>query len=199
MLSSRSCAPDLRPSSLLDARCARGLAVRFKPALTVIAVLAALAIWGVGFRPAEAACTVPNTLTNGQTADASQVMGNFNAVTSCIDGGATNPLVMGFVINNGAVGTNVGPILIASRAGTFTKCKVVIKASDSSTAMVFRIKRNGTDIFTSDPSLAAGTSSGTVLTFTGLTSSPLVVAADDLFTIDVTSGTPFWQITVQLE
>ena len=34
---------------------------------------------------AQAACTVPNQLTNGQTADASQVMANFNAVTDCVN------------------------------------------------------------------------------------------------------------------
>ncbi len=30
-------------------------------------------------------CTVPNTLTNGQVADASEVMDNFNAVAACVD------------------------------------------------------------------------------------------------------------------
>jgi hypothetical protein len=33
--------------------------------------------------PASATCAVPNTLTNGQVADASQVMGNFNALGNC--------------------------------------------------------------------------------------------------------------------
>jgi len=36
---------------------------------------------------ARAACTVPNTLTNGTTADATQVMANFNALTACIVAG----------------------------------------------------------------------------------------------------------------
>jgi hypothetical protein len=39
--------------------------------------------------PAKAACTVPNTLTNGQIADASQVMGNFGAVANCADAAVT--------------------------------------------------------------------------------------------------------------
>jgi hypothetical protein len=30
-------------------------------------------------------CTVPNTLTNGQVADATEVMDNFNAVAACVD------------------------------------------------------------------------------------------------------------------
>ncbi|WP_332772045.1 hypothetical protein [Phenylobacterium sp.] len=170
-----------------------------KKAPVQLAALVLIAGWGIGAGPAQAACTVPNTLTNGSTADASQVMGNFNAVTNCINGGVANPLVMGFFLGNGSVGTNVGPILIAARAGTFSKCKVVIKTSDASTGMTFRINQNGTNIFSSTPSIAPGTASGTVLTFTTLTSSPLSVAADDLFTIDVTSGTAFWQVTIQLE
>lgn len=31
-------------------------------------------------------CTVPSTLVNGQVADASDVMENFNAVADCVDG-----------------------------------------------------------------------------------------------------------------
>lgn len=34
---------------------------------------------------ANAACTVPNTLTNGQVADATQMMANFEAVAACTD------------------------------------------------------------------------------------------------------------------
>lgn len=39
--------------------------------------------------PATAACPVPNVLTNGQVADASEVMDNFNAVASCADAAVT--------------------------------------------------------------------------------------------------------------
>lgn len=112
--------------------------------------------------------------------------------------GATNPII-GFVLNDGSSGTNVGPMLAAPRAGSFTKCVVVTKASDAITALTFKIKKNGTDIFSSDPSITAGTSSGTVSTFTSLTSSPLAVAANDVFSIDVTSGASDWQATIQLE
>jgi hypothetical protein len=34
---------------------------------------------------AEAACTVPNTITNGQPADATVVMSNFNALNDCVN------------------------------------------------------------------------------------------------------------------
>lgn len=39
--------------------------------------------------PAFAACTVPNALTNGQVADAAEVMDNFNAVADCADQAVT--------------------------------------------------------------------------------------------------------------
>ena len=39
--------------------------------------------------PALAQCTVPNTLTNGQVADASEVMDNFNAVAECAEAAVT--------------------------------------------------------------------------------------------------------------
>ena len=35
--------------------------------------------------PALAQCVVPNALTNGQVADASEVMENFDAVADCAD------------------------------------------------------------------------------------------------------------------
>jgi len=110
-----------------------------------------------------------------------------------------NPLFMSFVLSNGSAGTNVGPILLAPRQGSFTKCKVVVKNADGTTPLTFRILQNGTNIFTTDPIVPAGTSSKTVVTFTALTNSPLAVTADDLFTIDVISGTPFWQVTIQVE
>lgn len=39
--------------------------------------------------PAFADCTVPHVLTNGQVADATQVMANFNAVAGCLDTAVT--------------------------------------------------------------------------------------------------------------
>jgi hypothetical protein len=59
---------------------------------------------------ARAACTVPNQLTNGQTADASQVMANFNSVLGCVNGapaGSTNALQ--YNAGNGSFGA-VGPL-----------------------------------------------------------------------------------------
>src|SRR5438067_1919711 len=59
---------------------------------TVVAVLSAL--W-LSLSPAAAQnCAVSNTLTNGQNADATQVMANFNAILNCVNNlpSATTPL-----------------------------------------------------------------------------------------------------------
>jgi hypothetical protein len=109
------------------------------------------------------------------------------------------PITIGFVMNDGSTGTNVGPMLVAPRAGKVTKCVVITKLSDGSTALTFKIKQNGTDVFSSDPTVGAATSPGTVSTFTTLTSSPLAIAAGDKFQIDITSGNGNWSFTAQLE
>lgn len=109
------------------------------------------------------------------------------------------PEVIGFVIASGTAGTNVGPMLAASRAGAVTKCVVTVKASDPSTNLTFRIKQNGADVFSTDPTVTHGTASGTVLTFTALTSSPLLIAQNDVFSIDITGGSSAWQFSTQLE
>jgi hypothetical protein len=111
--------------------------------------------------------------------------------------------VIGFLVNDGSVGVNVCPILIAARDSAYgsgaTQCKTVIKQSDPSIGLTFKIKQNGVDIFSADPNVAAGTAGGTIVTSTSLTPMPLVETADDLFTLDITSGSSAWQFTAQLE
>jgi hypothetical protein len=69
-----------------------------------------------------AQCAVPNTLTNGQTADATQVMANFNSLVSCINSapaGSTNAVQVNAGSGSfGAVGplTN-GQLVIGSTGG----------------------------------------------------------------------------------
>ena len=109
-----------------------------------------------------------------------------------------NPLI-GFIINAGSIGTDVGPHLRARQAGQVIKCKIDTKASDPSIDLTFKIKQNGVDVFSADPTITHGTASGTLTTSVALTSVPLSVAADDLFTIDITSGSSAWQFTAQLE
>ena len=58
-------------------------------------ILILVALSSLAPKAASAACTVPNQLTNGQTADASQVMANFNSVLGCVNtapAGSTNAL-----------------------------------------------------------------------------------------------------------
>jgi len=58
-----------------------GLTLR-PPALVFAFLFSAFALTG----RAEAACTVPNSITNGQVTDATAVMSNFNALKDCVDG-----------------------------------------------------------------------------------------------------------------
>jgi|SRR5215831_10183645 len=113
-------------------------------------------------------------------------------------GGGTAPVVIGFIINFAVVDTNVGPMLAAPRDGSFTKCVAVVKNSDSM-GLIFTIRKNGTVVFSTNPNIAAGTAAGTVFTFTTLTASPLPVAANDVFSIDIISGSANWQFSTQLE
>ena len=122
-------------------------------------------------------------------------------------GGPT--VVVGFIMNSGATGTNVGPMLPAPRDATADVVTVVIQASDPSVALTFRINQapllgsglanDPSDIFLKDPTIAAATPADTVFQFTNLTTSPLPVAYNDLFSIDITSGSSFWKFTAVLE
>lgn len=105
----------------------------------------------------------------------------------------------GIVAGAGGAGTSVTLPVLAPRAANIAKCKVVVKASDATADFQFRIKQNGTDIFSTDPTVTHGTAANTVVTFTALTSSPLAVAADDVFTLDIVSGSATWALTIQLE
>lgn len=104
-----------------------------------------------------------------------------------------------FGIGSGASGTNVLPFdIVATHAGSVSSCVVRVRQSDGATPLTFRIKRNGVDVFVSDPTLAAGTAVGSY-SFTNLTPSPLNIAKGDVFTMDITSGTANWQFTAVLE
>jgi hypothetical protein len=62
--------------------------MRWKTYFTLVTIVANLVAWHADV--ANAQCAVPNTLTNGQVADASQVMGNFNALTSSANSPSAN-------------------------------------------------------------------------------------------------------------
>jgi len=111
--------------------------------------------------------------------------------------GGASPVV-GFVINDGSAGTNIGPMLAAARAGAFQRCFGVVKAADGSTALTFTIKRAGVSVFAAPGSVSAGAASGTVFTIP-LSATPLPVALHDVFTMDISSGGSAWKFTAQLE
>jgi hypothetical protein len=95
----------------------RRIAAPSCPSKTYARVVGALAVaWLlVSAEPAGATCSVPNALTNGQVADAAQVMGNFNAVTTCVNGMvASSGTVTSVATNNGLTG---GPVTAAGTIG----------------------------------------------------------------------------------
>ena len=63
--------------------------------------LAALALSFPSYA-AFATCTIPNTLTNGQVADATQVMGNFNALAGCATSKTGSPTTGSLSVFSGA-------------------------------------------------------------------------------------------------
>lgn len=68
----------------------RGQTVRKNLLFIAMAIVGPALAWS---SPASATCTVPNTLTNGQVADATQVMGNFNALGNCATSATGSPTV----------------------------------------------------------------------------------------------------------
>jgi hypothetical protein len=88
--------------------------MRHNGLLGLIVSCACLAVSGV--TAVQAQCTLPYTLANGQIADASQVMANFNALANCLSpGGSTNSVQYN---NGGTLGgvtpLNNGQLLIGS-------------------------------------------------------------------------------------
>lgn len=81
---------------------------------------------------AEAACTVPNSISNGQPADATAVMGNFNALNDCINS-AVSPS-----------GTPVaGKISVFSSSNTITSGDLSGDCTTAGSLVVTCTKTNG--------------------------------------------------------
>lgn len=116
-----------------------------------------------------------------------------------LSGAVPNTLVLNWGLPAGTAiaGTGVTLTLRAPRAANITTCKVTITTTDGSNAFQFRIKKNGTDIFSADPTIAAATT-GIVDVSSSLVSSPLAVAEDDKFTLDILAGSATWALEIQL-
>ena len=98
----------------------------------------------------------------------------------------------------GGSGVNVTNMLRVPQQSLVTACDVVVKASDASTDFTFRIMRNGVDIFSSDPTVTHGATSGSSFTFAALVNNPFLLNAGDILSLDITSGSASWDVTVQL-
>jgi hypothetical protein len=95
-------------------------------------------VFGVA-NAAQAQCTLPHTLTNGQPADSAQVMANFNALVSCLGsvapGGGTNSVQ--YNAGAGSLG-GVGPLtngqLVVGSTGNAPQAQALVAGTGVSIA-----------------------------------------------------------------
>ncbi|WP_371432873.1 hypothetical protein [Novosphingobium sp.] len=112
----------------------------YRPLLYILAGCAAPSV------ALAATCTVPNAIANGQVADASKVMDNFNAVASCAEAGVTTtgtpatgnlPVfsgagtitsgnLSGDVTTSGSTATTLAPTGVTP--GTYSKANITVDA-----------------------------------------------------------------------
>jgi hypothetical protein len=119
-----------------------------------------------GLRAAEASCSLPYTLTNGQTADATQVMANFNALVSCLSSnGSVNSGTTGQIGYYAATGTAISrqglSALLDSNFGS-TRGSILFRGASGWTPLA---PGSAGQVLTSagtgaDPAWAAGGGSG---------------------------------------
>jgi hypothetical protein len=102
-------------------------------------------------------------------------------------------LTAGWVVPAGsaAPASGVGPVLVVPRAAIFTRCRIAIKATDTTNALTVFVCQNGSSVFTMSVAAGATALQTATLAFT--------VAADDLLTLNITAGSTTWDFTLQLE
>lgn len=99
-------------------------------ALALVVALALTMLWPAA--PAQAACALPHAITNGQVADATAVMGNFNALKGCVDSAVT------------PTGTPAsGNLATFSSSGTITGGNLSGDCTTAGTAAVTCTRTNG--------------------------------------------------------
>jgi hypothetical protein len=77
----------------------------------VLVLVLGLAFLGLFNASARADCTLPHQLTNGQVADATQVMANYDALVNCLSSQASNGSANAIQLSNGSGGfQSVGPL-----------------------------------------------------------------------------------------
>lgn len=103
-----------------------------------------------------------------------------------------SPVSVGFAISSGVVASPATPLILAPATGTVSHCYFTTNSSDGATALTFNIKFNGANIISgTNATVAAGTTAGTVSTFT-LTSGTIAITAAQKWEMDITSGTSSW-------
>lgn len=113
--------------------------------LTGVALLGWAASLFLTSSPAAAACTVPNSISNGQIADATAVMGNFNALKDCANAATTT------------TGSPVaGNLTVFSSSNTITSGNLSGDCTTSGTLSITCTKSNGVAL----GPLATGTDAG---------------------------------------
>lgn len=130
--------------------------------------------------------------------------GTYHAATITVDakGRVTSALdsaLIGFVVNSGTISSTAAWVLAPKSSKSISKLKVVTIASDSVNPLTFNITQNGTNVLTANVTVNVGTTSGTVNTYTTLTSNPLIVTQDDLFILNIVAGSATWKVSIQLE
>jgi hypothetical protein len=98
----------------------------------IAALIAAVITASIGTLPAKAGvpCSVPFTLTNGTTADANQVMANYNAILTCL---STSAAANGVNADITALNALTGPLTVAQAPGTGLPGATVLVITNSGT------------------------------------------------------------------
>jgi hypothetical protein len=155
----------------------------------------------VGGASAQGCGPLPDTLTNGQAADASQVMANFNTILNCINGSAGTSVAVGTTtitspIGNGPLTSNsgvLGNVTWGQLPGTSTNDSAntgnvgeYITATGSGVALTANVSNNVTSI-----SLTAGDwDVGGVVNYVGNTSTTVLRTESSVSATSLGMGVP---------
>jgi hypothetical protein len=179
---------------------------RQRTALTTLVAFFALMFGPVG--AAQAQCTLPYTLTNGQTADASQVMANFAALVTCLSpGGSTNSIQYNNAGHlNGAGPLSNGQLLIGStgnapQAQTLTAGTGVSITTGPGSITIAAAGSGGSHIQHVASAIGRGNPLTSLATTHNVTSGNVLIVAADWYqgasglpTISDTLGTSFTRV-----
>lgn len=161
--------------------------IQSKYAVTVVTGSSAQLINGL---PVGTTITVPNGGSVGFV-----VVPNTKSISGChweTAPQALRPTSLGFTLNSGAIKTDAAPRQIGDHTATISTCQFLTTASDGAVGLAFDIKDNGTTIFSSTPTVTAGTSAGTLSAVGTLTSTPTTITKNHSYSINVTGGSSSW-------